>query len=195
MRSLLFPALLLCSFSVQAQTVCIGDSITQAKGATGFCERLGGINKGIGGQTAIQGLSRFDDDVLSYNPKRIFIGFGANDAYHARPIRAFRQEMCEMIRLSKHRKVILMTAPPRVADYQGQTMETLNEQELKYVKVVRRLGKRKNIEVIDLFRFIKRHNNVDGIHIDSLHFNDAGYELISAKIQRQLRRERKRHDK
>ena len=88
-----------------------------------------------------------------------------------------------------------MTAPPRVADYQGQTMETLNEQELKYVKVVRRLGKRKNIEVIDLFRFIKRHNNVDGIHIDSLHFNDAGYELISAKIQRQLRRERKRHDK
>lgn len=62
--------------------VCFGDSLT-AFGtwpdalSTRFGFRC--INAGVGGQTAVQGLARFDTDVTPHHPDAVIIGFGTND--------------------------------------------------------------------------------------------------------------------
>lgn len=62
--------------------LCFGDSLT-AMG--NWCSTIGDrfgcrvINAGIGGNTTVQGLARFEQDVVPHCPDVVIVGFGTND--------------------------------------------------------------------------------------------------------------------
>lgn len=68
--------------STNTTIVCLGDSLT-AMG--GWCDAIGErfgcrvINAGVGGDTSVQGLARFEQDVAPHHPDIVIIGFGTND--------------------------------------------------------------------------------------------------------------------
>jgi lysophospholipase L1-like esterase len=68
--------------------VCFGDSLTHGAGAAEgktypdrLSERLGEpvVNAGIPGDTTADALNRLEDDVLSHEPRAVFITLGGND--------------------------------------------------------------------------------------------------------------------
>jgi len=62
--------------------VCFGDSLTAFGTWPTVLQdtfHTTVINAGVGGNTALQGLARFDTDVVPHSPELVFIGFGTND--------------------------------------------------------------------------------------------------------------------
>jgi len=69
------------------KVVCFGDSLTACGGENGrfsdiLAERFPGhdfVNRGIGGETLVDGLGRLQSDVLAEEPDIVLVEFGAND--------------------------------------------------------------------------------------------------------------------
>jgi lysophospholipase L1-like esterase len=96
----------------QLVIVAIGSSTTAGTGASGpaagYPERLEGelerrlpgltievINKGVGGQNAVDMLARFDSDVLAERPALVIWQTGSNDVMHNIPVRQFKQTLTD----------------------------------------------------------------------------------------------------
>jgi lysophospholipase L1-like esterase len=74
-------------------------------------------NKGVGGNTTKDALSRYDGDVRAFSPQALIIFFGMNDAVNdakAVPLEQFRLNLQEIVRLGKEgsSKMALITINP-----------------------------------------------------------------------------------
>jgi len=184
-RLSLIILILLCS-KAHAEIVCIGDSITRSTPyvelGEGYCELLGGINKGIGGQTAAQGLARFKSDVLANDPDTVIIEFGANDADLGVSLTSFKRDIKAMIRLSGKRKVILMTPPP----YNDGARYNLLL--VPFVQTLRQIAERNpRITLVDAYQDFAELNLIDPIvnyQTDNIHLNRLGHEFLVSKINK-----------
>ena len=170
---------------IKAPLVCIGDSVTVGRdaGDLNYCNRLGGINAGVGGNTTYQGLARFKEDVLKHNPKTITIGFGLNDPSNGIPVAQFRANMLQMVKLAnpKRRRIILLTPNPRPVAYLGETKEQLNTKLYPYVLEIRRIAKHYDLPVIDVYqRFaeIGLQKDLTSYYADIIHPNALGHDVI-----------------
>jgi lysophospholipase L1-like esterase len=172
--------------SARADTlVCIGDSVTLGSqvGDSNYCQRLGGINAGVGGDTTVQGLERFRRDVLVHNPRTITIGFGLNDPSNGISVKQFRANMLAMIRLAnpKRRKVVLLTPNPRPVGYFGETKEQLNGKLYPYVLEIRRIARQQKLQVVDVyakFAELGLRDDMLKYFADIIHPNAAGHDVI-----------------
>ena len=184
-------AIALCMTSVQAQhrakapIVCMGDSVTAGDGAgdLNYCKRIGGINSGVGGDTTVQGVARFEHDVLVYGPRTVLIAYGLNDPSNGIPVSQFRANVLKMIKVAnpKRRRVILLTPNPRPVEYLGETKEQLNGKLYPYVLEIRRIARQQKLGVVDVyaaFAELSFRDNLLSYFDDIIHPNAAGHDVI-----------------
>lgn len=194
MRALLAIVLFVTLFSQRAEAVrlvCFGDSVTEGYGvaqADAWCNRLGGINAGVGGNTTETGLQRFRRDVLARRPRVVTIMFGLGDSYHDSrrvPLPQYRRNLVQMIRELKERdvRVILMTSNPTMRTWANLTLRD-------YVRVVREVARREDVELVDLFQEFAetlttgvRYNE---LLMDEVHPSTYGHAIIFEMVRAKL---------
>ncbi len=139
--------------------VWLGDSITAAHTYGRYVEtffllrrpdlNLTFINAGIGGHSALNGLNRLDQDVLSQNPSVVVINFGMNDAAYpiGSPHAAFIQNIdatIERLRQGGVQRIIWVEPTPahtagvsaqsKLADRQRQLERLVSEMRSHHVR-------------------------------------------------------------
>jgi acyl-CoA thioesterase I len=167
--------------------VCFGDSVVEAHAPTvqpgeSYCDQIGGLNAGHGGDTTYQGINRFKQDVLSHHPKIITIGFGLNDPSNGIPLSEFKANILSMIRMAGKRRVILLTPNPRPSDYLGETKEQLNAKLYPYVLTLRYIAKRKKVQLVDVYQTfaeLSLRANLLAYFADIIHPNALGHKIIA----------------
>jgi acyl-CoA thioesterase-1 len=145
------------------------------------------VNKGVGGETAEQMLSRFTRDVLPYHPQLVIWQTGTNHALQNEDVQGYEKTIREGIARLKavHTDVILMDPQyaPRVL---GRP---------RHKAIVDTLGGVASDLKVALFRrfAVMRHWVTSGqyrmediISRDQLHMNDASYTCIARLLANSL---------
>lgn len=193
--------------------VCLGDSVTKAVRVgvapdQTFCAVLARslddparpvevINAGIGGNTTVDGLARFDRDVLAQRPAYVVLMFGLNDSWiddgrtaSRLNVAGYRDNLRRMIAMLRERDIraVLMTPNPAIAPkYPPERNVTLKP----YVEAVREIARAERVELIDVYgRFAEMA--VEGVDLntlftDAMHPNPAGQKLISEMLADRFR--------
>lgn len=144
------------------------------------------LNRGVGGQTVVQMLARFDRDVLPLTPDLVIWQIGTNAVLRHLALLAFRQSLqAGIARIhASGADLVLMNAQyaPKVlaqADYS------------EFQRLLDRLAQRQHIPVFD--RFVLMHDWFthgarfrDMLAPDRLHMNDAGYDCIARLLARAI---------
>ncbi|MBQ6820560.1 MAG: GDSL family lipase [Clostridium sp.] len=151
------------------------------------------INKGINGNTTTDMLNRFTEDVIMFNPNKIFIMGGSNDLLSNRPISSIISNIELMIieSLSKTKEIII-GIPPRIIkedayklfmpsltyDYCESNLPNLRNDLIN-------LCKKYSIKYIDFYDLtLKAASNE--IFIDGIHLNPRGQRLFFRELIRIL---------
>ena len=118
------------------------------------------LNKGLGGQTAQQGLGRFDRDVLDCKPQWLILYFGINDALNQNvPLDGFvdaMQEMIDRARSGGVKHVILVTPNPFIETYlierhpEHAEAKDMNGHLEKYEVAIRQMAQKNKLPIVDL---------------------------------------------
>jgi acyl-CoA thioesterase I len=145
------------------------------------------VNKGVGGETAEQMLSRFTRDVLPYHPQLVIWQTGTNHALQSEDVQGYEKTIREGIARLKavHTDVILMDPQyaPRVL---GRP---------RHKAIVDTLGGVASDLKVALFRrfAVMRHWVTSGqykmediISRDQLHMNDTSYNCIARLLANSL---------
>lgn len=141
------------------------------------------INSGISGDTTLDGLSRLDWAVLSYEPDLVTINFGINDCVLGLGLEEFEMNLVEMvrrIRAGPDSEILLLSSQPLESPPYDQRV-------LDYYQTVERVAKEMNVGFVDVYgAWMKRVRA--GMPLDSLilpgldHPNEAGYRIIAEEL-------------
>jgi lysophospholipase L1-like esterase len=126
------------------------------------------INKGVPGNNTFDGLERLDRDVLSQDPKIVFVLLGGNDYLQKIPKETTFQNLSTIIEKIQDRgaAVILLGVRGGIVDRFGEDYKALSEKyQTGYIPDV--------LEGL----FIHRE-----YMFDTIHPNDKGYRIISLRI-------------
>lgn len=191
------------------RVVWLGDSITAAHLYGRYVEtyfllrrpdlNLTFINAGIGGHSALNGLNRLEQDVLSHQPTVVVVNFGMNDAGYpsASPHAAFIQNIdaiIERLRQGGVQRVIWveptparidgMSAQSKLADRQGQLE--------RYVATMRRHPVKEDVIKIQWHDQMKQALKAAAVKPDfklipdRIHPNAAGHAVMAVEFLRQI---------
>jgi acyl-CoA thioesterase-1 len=142
--------------------------------------RIEAINGATGGDRTGEGISRFQDKVLSKNPDLVLIGFGMNDnnfTNYGTSLDQFAsnlKSMIDQIRAKTKAEVILYSAfPPNPNWYYGsKNMES-------YARVTEAVAREKGCAFADVFHnwrtFAAQKNTEDMLSNNINHPNDFGH--------------------
>ena len=141
------------------------------------------INSGISGDTTLDGLSRLDWAVLSYEPDLVTINFSINDCVLGLGLEEFEMNLVEMvrrIRAGPDSEILLLSSQPLESSPYDQRV-------LDYYQTVERVAKEMNVGFVDVYgAWMKRVQA--GMPLDSLilpgldHPNEAGYRIIAEEL-------------
>lgn len=177
--------------------VFIGDSLTFGYGvnknkswvesfkSSNTTEYLNIINKGVNGNTTTDMLNRFTEDVIMFNPQKIFIMGGTNDLLSNRPLDLIIDNIELMIKESLTKtKYVIIGIPPRIIkkDAYRLFMPSLTYDYCeKYLPLLREklinICKKYSIIYIDFYSLTLNINSEE-IFIDGIHFNENGHKLF-----------------
>jgi lysophospholipase L1-like esterase len=206
----LLPALVLsCAASAGAEMVpvtrvaCVGDSITQGRGAPAgqsYPDQLGRMlgakwkvhNFGEGGTTMLKaGDHPYWDtqslpDALRFKPDVVIIMLGTNDTkpWNFKDIDSYGPDYKEMVlafaRLPGPRRILVCFPPPVLNDGSGGINEAGI---LAEIPIIRQVSKDTQAEVIDMFGALAGHADLQP---DNVHPNQAGAELLARAAYKAL---------
>lgn len=143
------------------------------------------INKGVNGNTTIDMLIRFSEDVIANNPTLIFIMGGTNDLLSNKSLSSIIKNIELMIKesLSINSKVILgipptiigsdaykLFSPSSTYDYCENELSKLREELIK-------LSKKYNLQYWDFYNLTLENIYTD-IFNDGIHLNIKGQNLL-----------------
>ncbi|MBU3103912.1 GDSL-type esterase/lipase family protein [Clostridium gasigenes] len=143
------------------------------------------INKGVNGNTTIDMLIRFSEDVIANNPTLIFIMGGTNDLLSNKSLSSIIKNIELMIKesLSINSKVILgipptiigsdaykLFSPSSTYDYCENELSKLREELIK-------LSKKYNLQYWDFYNLTLENMYTD-IFNDGIHLNIKGQNLL-----------------
>ncbi|MBU3136516.1 GDSL family lipase [Clostridium gasigenes] len=143
------------------------------------------INKGVNGNTTIDMLIRFSEDVIANNPTLIFIMGGTNDLLSNKSLSSIIKNIELMIKesLSINSKVILgipptiigsdaykLFSPSSTYDYCENELSQLREELIK-------LSKKYNLQYWDFYNLTLENMYTD-IFNDGIHLNIKGQNLL-----------------
>lgn len=135
------------------------------------------INRGINGDTTDGMLSRFERDVLRYNPSHVIIMGGTNDAYAGIAVEDVINNIRDMVELAAQNDIIpVLGLPIPCNDFaEEQLLEQYCEEMLQFVTG-------NNIEIIDFHKAMAEEKGKrikSGLYCDDVHPNGAGYEAMA----------------
>lgn len=142
------------------------------------------LNRGIGGQTTPQMLSRFERDVLDVNPKAVLILAGTNDIagntgeISLTEIRDNIDEMAQMA--SKHHiRVILCSVLPAF-DYPWRSGRRPDQKIPALNELIRELAEAQNLYYLDFFTVMADDRNglPKDLAEDGVHPTPKGYSVM-----------------
>ncbi len=179
--------------------VALGDSVTANGGWTeAVSDRIGTyiINSGVGGDRTTEALKRFDADVTTYNPDIVLIMFGINDCiqyyYDATILETYRSELLQLCDkcAAIGAKVVYM-APndiniasldyDRYAAYGG--LATVYPQ---FIQTMKNVAASVQCPLVDIYSQFHSKSNVKDYLCDTVHPNDAGYDIFNDTIANYL---------
>lgn len=193
--------------------ICFGDSITQAFDQpdvhkwTGVLQRLLEerapgtylvYNRGIGGQTAAQGLERIFSDVTPYLPGLVLVEFGFNDAvipqgmqvarYSTEEFAVKMREMHRIITAHGGQTVLIINHTQHDTLRQGNG-EPYEETYARYEAVIRALAVELNVPSIDLPAMMTaRAIDLAGfLTEDGIHLTQEGNRIYAEMVREGLR--------
>jgi lysophospholipase L1-like esterase len=171
------------------------------------------VNAGIPGNDTRMARLRFTRDVLAQHPNMVTILFGINDSAvdvsegktgPRLSMSEFEDNLSWMIStLQKHGVQPVLMTPNPVAwvpelrrlygkpPYQLDDPDGFNVLLREYAKCVRRLAKRSDVHLVDIYQQFKRYSRSPGrdlndLLLDGMHPNDAGHALIAKLVIRVL---------
>jgi lysophospholipase L1-like esterase len=171
--------------------VCFGDSVTAGYGVPegqSYCDRFGGIDAGVGGDTTRTGRLRFQRDVLARRPDVVTIAFGLGDSYFdARnvPLSEYRANIRYFVETLKDRGIRPILVTPNV------TMRYwANISVWPYVQELRSVAHNQKVDLVDAYREFAE-TVVTGIGynqllMDEVHPNVVGHDIIAALLAKKL---------
>jgi len=196
------------AFTKKPTIVAFGDSITEGTyGGANISEtwpvllhhllndsgfKVEVLNAGIPGETAPQGLQRFNRQVVRLSPEKVLIMYGANDSFipdgYLKPvvsIAQFRESMEQMVLLAIQNNIapVLMTTTPfsRMMDTDGNGLQ--NSLLDEYMMRVRAIAKTHQLQLVDHFKLWlemdKKASILNKFLPDGVHPNASGNRLIA----------------
>ena len=141
------------------------------------------INSGISGDTTLDGLSRLDWAVLSYEPDLVTINFGINDCVLGLGLEEFEMNLVEMVRriqAGPGSEVLLLTS---------QLLETppYDRLVLDYYQAIERVAREMDVGFVDVhgawMRRVEQGTPLSSLILSGLdHPNEAGYRIIAEEL-------------
>jgi lysophospholipase L1-like esterase len=182
-------------------TVFVGDSMMDNRHFSanasfavlvgGLLESLGVgkyVNAGIGGNTAAQGLARFERDVMAHQPARVIFSFGSNDVVNGVPLEKMTGQFEQMIDRAQGAGadvvvgLTLNVIPERLWWNKGEMRNIDAESRRRLQGTLEDLARRKNARCMSVLNKLgAEYYCVDGIHI-----NQAGQEICGVECLEQL---------
>lgn len=161
-------------------------------------------NKGVGGQTALDGLKRFDADVLASKPRHLVLYFGINDACNQNiGEEAFENALRTLVERARRggiETVVLVTPNPIINAYiklrhaDHPAVDDLQAHLDRYDQVVRRVAAECQVPLADLRRLVDAHggastnatslirNVANARSADGVHLTAEGYRLLAGLL-------------
>ncbi len=196
--------------------ILLGDSITQAGGNYGgyvwLMQRylntlypqsnITLTSAGISGQTSIELLARFQQDVLDKKPDLVTINIGVNDvmrslktapseADNTENIEVYRQNLTAMVKAAQARNIEVLLLSPTIIKEDLNSPENIRLRE--YIAVMRTVASQHRCRFLDLnlpFRdVILTYQRYGGqsqniLTRDGIHPNLAGHQILAYTILR-----------
>jgi len=166
------------------------------------------INKGIGGQTAANGRSRFERDVISLHPQHLVLFFGINDACNRNvPLADYEKTLTEMIGRAKDAgitSIVLVTPHPVIAEFVAErhpdhpALPNLGDHLATYAATVRKVADANHVPVADFEAAVIARggatkdasslirNEANTRSRDGIHLTPEGYELLAEVVASSL---------
>ncbi len=143
------------------------------------------INSGISGDTTLDGLSRLDWAVLSYEPDLVTINFGINDCVLGLSLEELEMNLVEMvqrIRAGPGSEVLLLSSQPLETPPYDRLV-------LDYYQAIERVAREMDVGFVDVcgawMRRVQQGTLLSGLIIPGLdHPNEAGYRIIAEELMR-----------
>ena len=155
------------------------------------------INAGADSDISSLALHRMERDVLRHKPHWVTIMFGVNDAGFFRtwgpPAKfprvvpeQFENNLIEMIDriVGVKARPVLVTPVPMSHHYGLRDLPYYRERGLnslveRYVRIIQRIGKERNVPVVDVFRAFQQVEGWHDLVPDGVHPNAAGQVLVA----------------
>ena len=167
----------------QGELVVVGDSITEQGPWEDMFPDHAIRNRGIGGETTTGLLKRLDE-IVSSNPRALFLKIGTNDLTHgpgiAMSYTQYREIVSRIRTESPGTRLHLQSLLPRGVEYR-ESVEDFNRE-------IREIAGEFDATYIDLYPgFLARDGSIDNIYSsDELHLNGPGYALWREQIEAEL---------
>lgn len=140
------------------------------------------INKGINGDTTEGMLARFATDVLKYNPLRVIIMGGTNDAYLEIETAQLMENLASMVKIAQSNEIgVILGFPIPCHD---AAVEALLQ---NYRAGMRQYASMHSLAVLDFGPALSDTTQVKRqLYSDSAHPNGAGYRVMADVAIRSL---------
>jgi lysophospholipase L1-like esterase len=144
------------------------------------------FNRGISGDTTVDGLARLGWDVLSHNPALVTVNFGINDAAMGLDLEEFKGNLVEMTEriLAAGSEVLLLSSQPLETPYYDRLV-------LDYYRATEEVAGEMGVGFVDVYgAWMERVNQ--GTPSSSLilpgldHPSEEGYRIIAEELMRSL---------
>jgi len=143
------------------------------------------ITTSIGGEQAVQGASRFEDEVLNHKPDVLFIDYALNDrGIGLEKAKAAWSEMIE-VALEHGLKIILLTPTPDLKE----DLSDSNSELAQHAEQIRDLAKKYKVGIIDSFKMFKnlsQNREIKAFMAQNNHINQKGHQLVADLILKEF---------
>ena len=173
--------------------VLMGNSITehwQTYTPLFFEENSFLINKGISGQTTIEMLSRFNEDVINQNPQAVYILAGINDIAQNSGYISTDDISTNIIKMGllaqkNNIKVVICSVMPVTEIAWNEKIKNANQKVIELNKKLINKSKKNNFTYLDYYSKMK--DELNSLTYDGLHPNEKGYIKMNAIIKKSLK--------
>jgi len=175
--------------------VALGDSIVEGYGVSeGWPEMLARslvasfpdvrvINAGRSGDTAGQGLSRLEADVLRHSPDLVLVSFGLNDMKNGLSVEQFKQDLGNVVdRISANGVTVVLLTTTRLQ--KGASM-VARFNPGPFNDIIRAIAEGNGIWLIDVNKEAGSLNTSKYL-FDAAHPNTEGYRKLARIIEKGL---------
>ena len=172
--------------------VLMGDSIIehwQTYSPLFFKENSFLINKGISGQTTIEMLSRFNEDVIKQNPQAVYILAGINDIAQNSGYISIDDISKNIIKMGliaqkNNIKVVICSVLPVTEIKWNEKIKNANQEVIELNHQLISSSKNNNFIYLDYYNQMKEE--LSSLTYDGLHPNEKGYIKMSVIIKKSI---------